>query len=270
MKKKFLIKLSVFICLNWVLITSVGAYEYVSTPEGVHGHTDTPKLPWCNYVKHDMNRPLPLHVDTGTTLVSTAPPSDAVVLFDGKNLSAWNPGNWKLSDGVMIAGGGYLVTRQSFGDCQFHLEFMVPNEPSHRLDDRGNSGVLFMGLYEIQIFDSHPIHKKQVYPDGQCAAVYGETPPMLNACRLPGQWQSFDIIFTAPVFKGDKLLTPASVTMLHNGVLVHLNTIIHGPVAWRGILQYKSHPGKLPLKIQSHGSSVRFRNIWIRQLDQEL
>ena len=124
-----------------------------------------------------------------------------------------------------------------------------------------------MGRYEVQIFDSHPSHKLQVYPDGQCAAIYGETPPLVNACRKPSQWQSFDIIFTAPVFTDGKLSKPASVTMLHNGVLVHFNTVIHGPVQWRSIAQYKPHADKLPLKLQGHGSPVRFRNIWIRPYD---
>ena len=123
-----------------------------------------------------------------------------------------------------------------------------------------------MGLYEVQIFDSHPSHKLQIYPDGQCASIYGETPPLLNACRKPGQWQSFDIIFTAPVFKDGKLSKPAVVTVLHNGVLVHYNTIIHGPMAWGRIAQYKPH-GDKPLRIQGHSSPVRFRNIWIRPLN---
>ena len=123
-----------------------------------------------------------------------------------------------------------------------------------------------MGLYEVQIFDSHPSHEKQIYADGQCAAIYGETPPLVNACRPPGQWQSFDIFFNAPVFKNGKLSKPASVTMLHNGVLVHLNTVIHGPIAWRKISEYQPHADSMPLKISGHSSPVRFRNIWVRPL----
>jgi hypothetical protein len=248
-------------------VASLQAAESVTTPEGVYGYADTPKLPWCNYLKHDAHRPLPAFVDTGTKDVSVDPPSDAEVL-GGKDMSAWHPSDWKLSEGVITTGSGDLTSRQSYDDCQLHLEFMLPREPSEVLTDRGNSGVIFMGLYEVQIFGSHPSHKLQVYPDGQCAAIYGETPPLFNACRKPGQWQSFDIIFTAPVFKDGKLSKPAAVTMLHNGVLVHVhfNTIIHGRMACGWISPYKPHADKLPLKIQGHGSPIRFRNIWIRPL----
>ncbi len=264
-RKHLMIKLA--ICF-FILFGRAGleAVESITTPGGVYGHPDTPKLPWCDYLKHDANRPLPAFVDTGAKDVSVVPPSDAEVLVGGKDMSAWNASDWKLSQGVMTAGSGSLTSRKSYGDCQLHLEFMVPQEPSKVIGNRGNSGIILMGLYEVQIFDSHPSHKLQIYPDGQCAAIYGETPPLRNACRKPGQWQSFDIIFTAPVFKDGKLSKPAAVTVLHNGVLVHFNTIIHGPMAWRGISQYKPHGDKLPLKIQGHSSPVRFRNIWIRPL----
>lgn len=255
------------LCVVFTVAVSFGAVKSIVTPEGIYGHPDLTKLPWCSYTKHDPNRPVPAFIDTGTREVSVEPPSDAVVLFDGKTLSAWHRSDWKLSDGIMTAGGGFLTSRKSFGDCQLHLEFMVPQKPGAVLSNRGNSGVLLMGLYEVQIFDSHPSNKQQIYPDGQCGSVYGETPPLLNACRLPGQWQSFDIIFTAPVFEKGKLAKAAAVTMLHNGVLVHLNTTIHGPMAWRKISQYRPHGDKLPLKIQGHGSPVSFRNIWIRPLN---
>ncbi len=264
-RKHLMCKLA--ICMFLLLgVTNLEAVKSITTPEGVYGYPDTPKLPWCDYIKHDAHRPLPVFVDTGTKNVSVLPPSDADVLLNAKDKSAWHASNWKLSDGVMTAGSKYLTSRKSYGDCQLHLEFMVPDKLPKVLGNRGNSGVIMMGLYEVQIFDSHPSHKLQIYPDGQCAAIYGETPPLRNACRKPGQWQSYDIIFTAPVFKDGKLSKPASVTMLHNGVLVHYNTTMHGPTAWRGIAQYKPHGDKLPLKIQGHGSPVKFRNIWIRPL----
>jgi len=129
---------------------------------------------------------------------------------------------------------------------------------------RGNSGVLLMGTYEIQIFDSHPQHAEQIYPDGQAASIYGQTPPLVNACRRPGEWQSFDIVFTAPVFADGKLAKRATVTLLHNGVPVHRNQEIMGPMAHCRIAPYEPHPAKLPLALQGHGSPVRFRNVWIR------
>jgi hypothetical protein len=261
--------LPICICIVFALASNAQAVKSIVTPQGVYGHPDTPKLPWCSYIKHDPNRPIPPFVETGTADISIAPPSDAMVLFDGKDISQWHKNNWKLSNGAIISARGSLTTRVSFGDCQLHLEFMAPKKPSPVFSDRGNNGVLLMGLYEIQIFDSHPSHKKQIYSDGQCAAIYGETPPLINACRLPGMWQSFDIIFTAPVFKDGKLLKPASVTMLHNGVLVHLNTTIHGPMNWRAISNYKTHAEKLPLTLMGHNSPVQFRNIWIRTLNNK-
>ncbi len=261
--RHFLRNIAVCFCIL-LFVGGLQAVESITTPQGVYGHPDTPKLPWCNYLKHDANRPLPAFVETGTKDVSVDRPSDAEVLFDGKDMSAWNASDWKLSEGVMTAGSGDLTSQKSYGDCQLHLEFSVPMEDNPVLSSRGNSGVILMGRYEVQIFDSHPSRKLQVYPDGQCAAIYGETPPLVNACRKPGQWQSFDIIFTAPVFKDGKLLKPATVTMLHNGVLVHFNAVIHGPVQWRSVARYKPHADKLPLKLQGHGSPIRFRNIWAR------
>ncbi len=266
-RKHFVRNIAVCFC-SVLFVGGLQAVESITTPQGVYGHPDTPKLPWCDYLKHDAYRPLPAFVETGTKNISATPPSDAEVLFNGKDMSAWNASDWKLSEGVMTAGSGDLASQKSYGDCQLHLEFSVPMEDNPVLGSRGNSGVILMGRYEVQIFDSHPSHKLQIYPDGQCAAIYGETPPLVNACRKPGQWQSFDIIFTAPVFKDGKLLKPATVTMLHNGVLVHFNTVIHGPVQWRSIAQYKPHADKLPLKLQGHGSPVRFRNIWARPLSK--
>jgi hypothetical protein len=230
------------------------------------GYKDTPKLPWTDYLKHDPDRPQPPKVTPGTPSrgdkVGTAP-SDAIVLFDGKNLAQFEESKWRLEDGEIVVTEGDLVTKASFGDCQVHLEWQAPNPPRGEQFNRGNSGVFFMRRYEVQICDSYT---EQIYPDGSAASIYGETPPLVNVTKPPGEWQTYDIIFTAPRFKDGKLVKPAYVTMFHNGVLVHLNTEIHGPVMWREIAQYEAHPAEQPLALQAHGNPVRYRNIWIRRL----
>jgi len=241
----------------------------IETDQGVVGYDDTPKLPWCNYIKHDATRPLPRYVDPGPAPTNpVAPPSDAIVLFDGTDFSQWQENKWKIVDGCAQAGKEDLITKQSFGDFQLHMEFIVPEEPGNNFYNRGNSGLYIMGLYELQIFDSHRSHEKQIYPDGQCASIYGDTPPMVNACRKGGQWQTYDILFTAPVFEGKKLIEPAKISVLHNNVWVHNNAVIHAPTGHRKMFYYKPHSAKLPLTLQGHGSAVRFRNIWIRSLSE--
>jgi hypothetical protein len=234
---------------------------------GIIGYKDTPILPWCGYHVHDADRPAPKKVTpavpdaTGRT---GAAPSDAIVLFDGSGLSQWQESDWKIEDGELVAVSGELRTKQAFGDCQLHVEWMAPDPPQGHMFDRGNNGVRLMSLFEIQIYDSYT---EKLYPDGQAASVYAQTPPMVNACRRPGQWQSFDIIFYAPVFKSGKLEKPAYVTVLHNGVLVHHNQKIYGPTGHRIVARYtKPIPEKLPLSLSAHNNPVRFRNIWIRPL----
>jgi hypothetical protein len=228
---------------------------------GIVGYKDTPILPWCGYHVHDPDRPAPPRVTPGRPTSPTAP-SDAVVLFDGKDLSQWKPSDWKIENGELIAVSGNLTTNQAFGDCQLHLEWMAPDPPRGDMFNRGNNGVMLMGLFEIQIYDSYT---EKLYPDGQAASVYGQTPPMVNACRKPGQWQSYDIIFFAPVFKDGKLEKPARVTVLHNGVLVHHNQEIYGPTGHRILPKYdKPIPERLPLSLSAHHNPVRFKNIWIR------
>jgi len=231
---------------------------------GVYGYKDTPKLPWCDYLVHDCDRPAPPRIDVGKAGPPQPPPSDAIVLFDGKDLAAWAPTDWKLVDGCLeVVGASTLKTRAEFGSYQLHIEWMAPNPPSGEWYNRGNNGVMLMGLYEIQIFDSWT---EKIYPDGQAAAVYGQTPPLANATRPPGEWQTFDICFTAPVFSGAKLEEPARVTMFHNGVLVHLNTPVHGETGHRILPEYKSKLSTGPLALGGHHSPVRFRNIWLRPL----
>lgn len=223
---------------------------------------------------HDPNRPLPPVVTPGTSSSQDSPgkpPSDAIVLFDGSNLSQWlsddgSPAKWKVANGYMevVPKTGYIHTRKAFGDCQLHVEFAEPTPPKGESQDRGNSGVFLMSDYEIQVLDSF---ENKTYADGQAAAVYGQYPPLVNTARPPGQWQSYDIVFHGPRFDTQgKLLRPARVTVFHNGVLVQDNVELTGPTAHGERPPYKPGPNKAPLALQDHGDPVRFRNIWIREL----
>ncbi len=191
------------------------------------------------------------------------------MLFDGHDIAHWKTSAWAVKDGVLDAGHESLETQDAFGDCQLHVEWATPKELTDNFMNRGNSGVIIMGKYEVQIFDSWHEHPQQIYPDGQAASIYGQTPPLVNACMPAGQWQSFDIVFTAPVFEDGKLTKPPFITMYHNGVLVHLNQRIMGEMAHRDIVPCQPHAAKLPLVLQGHGSPLQFRNIWIRPLDHD-
>lgn len=223
---------------------------------------------------HDPARPLPPVVDPGTPSTQEAPgrpPSDAVVLFDGKDLSHWSaqngsPAKWKVENGYLevVPKSGAIYTREAFGDCQLHVEFSEPVPATGESQGRGNSGVFLMGVYEIQVLDSY---ENKTYADGQAAAVYGQYPPLANASRPPGQWQTYDIVFHGPRFGDDqKLLHPARVSVFHNGVLVQDNVEPTGPTGHNVRPPYKAHPAKLPFSLQDHNNPVRFRNIWIREL----
>lgn len=230
-----------------------------------------------NYLDHDRTRPQP-QVITGATPSTQQqvgkPPSDATVLFDGKDLSQWvamdgSPTKWITGDGYMecVRGSGYVRTLQNFGDCQLHVEWATPVPPHGEGQGRGNSGV-FLGLdrYEIQVLDSY---QSQTYPDGTAGAVYGQYPPLVNASRPPGEWQIYDIIYTAPRFDTDeKLRSPARLTVFHNGVLIQNNVELTGPTSWLERAPYQAHPAKQPISLQDHGNPVRFRNIWVRELGQ--
>jgi hypothetical protein len=220
---------------------------------------------------HDMNRPIPPVVDPGPAGPPSPAPADAVVLFDGKDLAQWedmkgNPAGWKISDGFMevVAKTGSIRTRKGFGDCQLHVEWATPAVVSGEGQGRGNSGVFLMDSYEVQVMDSY---NNRTYADGQAAAIYGQFPPLVNACRPPGEWQSYDIVFRAPRFGPDgSLLKPARMTIFHNGILVHDNAELTGPTAHKARPPYKAHPDKLPLSLQDHGNPTRYRNIWLREL----
>lgn len=222
---------------------------------------------------HSMERPRPPVVSVLGGGPFTPPPSDAIVLFDGRNLDAWagpagQPSRWTVRDGhvEVVAGAGSLVTRQAFGDMQLHLEWAAPAAVRGEGQGRGNSGVFLMGFYEVQILDSW---RNDTYPDGQAASLYGQRPPDVNVSRPPGEWQSYDIVFRRPHFAADgTLLTPARVTVLHNGVVVHDGVAFEGRTAHMRRAQYAPHEDRLPLSLQDHGDPVRFRNIWVRELPE--
>jgi hypothetical protein len=237
---------------------------FATNNSGVYGYKDTPKLPWCPWLVHDPDRPAPPKVDPGPAGQPVPAPSDAVVLFDGKNTDQWQPlKDWKLVNGELVSGNSQLSTQEEFGSVQLHVEWMAPDGFDGPWYNRGNNGVVLMGQFEIQIFDSY---NEKIYPDGQCASIYGQTPPRVNVTRAPGQWQSFDIIFTAPKFEGEKLAAPPRATVLHNGVLVHNNEQIYGELSHRGLPEFKKKTSKGPLVLGGHGCPVRFRNIWLRNL----
>ncbi len=238
------------------------------------GYTDTPQIPDQKWRVHDAERPQPPIV-TPTNLPEispVAPPSDAIVLFDGTAATAkhWRHINgggdlqWKLADGYMevVKGTGNIETTRTFGDIQLHVEWAAPTEITGNGQGRGNSGVFLMGRYEIQVLDNYD---NPTYADGLAAGIYGQTPPMVNACCPPGAWHNYDILWQAPRFDGEKLAAPAMVTVLHNGVMVHHARQLTGPTTHRDVEGYEPH-GDGPIMLQDHGDAVRFRNIWAREI----
>ncbi|MGZ5221966.1 MAG: 3-keto-disaccharide hydrolase [Chitinophagaceae bacterium] len=208
-----------------------------------------------------------------TPVIGNKPPSDAVVLFDGKDLSQWqtekdgSPAKWSLEkEGVMTVkkGAGNVKTRQGFGSCQLHIEWRTPSTIEGEGQGRGNSGIFLMGLYELQVLDSY---NNSTYSNGQAGSIYKQLIPLVNASLKPGEWQEYDVIFTAPKFKTDgSLVSPARITVLHNGVLVQNNVELKGGTVYIGQPSYKAHSDKEPLVLQDHGNPISFRNIWVREL----
>jgi len=256
--------------MDWNFLGRVNKLRRLLPPlakDGV-GYDDTPFLPGSEWRVHDKNRP-PAEVMVGAPGSLLAPPPEgAIVLFDGKSLAGWKNGSkdaaWTVKEGYAeVNGTGNIETREQFGDCQLHLEFATPNPPKGDSQGRGNSGVFLMGRYEIQVLDSY---ENPTYADGQCAAMYGQKPPLFNASRPPGEWQSYDITFRAPRFEGAKLVTPATVTLVHNGVIVHANQAFLGATQHKAVAKYAEHEAELPIALQDHGDPVRYRNIWIRRL----
>ncbi len=234
------------------------------------GYTDTPRLPDSPWRVHDRERPQPPMVEPGTGVGErpVAAPSDAVVLFDGKDLSAWEGGDPRGIEAgcINIVKTGQIQTKKHFGDCQLHVEWATPAKPDGDAMLWGNSGVFMLGKYELQIIESHD---SKIYADGIAGAVYGQTPPLVNASRKPGEWQSFDIVFTVPRFDGDKLVKPAYITAYWNGVLVQNHVASLGPTRHREVARYDSRETTGPIMLQQHGSAVRFRNVWARPLNPE-
>jgi hypothetical protein len=236
------------------------------------GYKDTAILPGQKWRVHDIDRPHPRLVTPGAQF--GMPPSDAIVLFDGKDLSKWLmakrggavvPPTWIVKDGYMEAphNAGSIFTKEKFGDIQLHIEWAAPAEVDGTSQWRGNSGVLLMNRYEIQVLDSW---NNPTYADGQAGAIYGQWPPLVNASRKPGEWQSYDIVFEAPKFEGEKLVKPAYATVFHNGVLLHHKKEIIGRMAHRVVGTYAPHGPEEPFGLQDHDTATRFRNIWVRRL----
>jgi hypothetical protein len=213
--------------------------------------------------------PIPKMVSPGTQ--NNLPPSDAIVLFNGKDLSEWtnmkgDAAKWKVDDNSMIVtkGTGNIKTKKGFGDCQLHVEWQSPATIESEGQGRGNSGVFLMGHYEVQVLDSYD---NRTYSNGQAASLYKQYIPLVNASKKPGEWQSYDIIFTAPRFNEDgSLKSPAYCTVIHNGVLVQNHVQLKGETVYIGQPAYKKHGDKEPIILQDHGNPVKFRNIWVREL----
>ena len=228
-----------------------------------------------DWAVHDLERPQPVWIDTGEGFsMPTAPPSDAIVLFDGTDLSHWvsqkddSAAPWKVENGYfeVVAKTGGIKTKQGFGDAQVHIEWASPDPPRGEGQDNGNSGVFLMSMYEVQVLNSY---ENKTYPDGQASAVYGQYPPLVNASRPPGVWQAYDIIFHRPRFDDDgSVVSPARVTVFHNGVLVQDNVVLTGPSGHKSRPLYKVHADRLPISLQDHDHPVRFRNIWVRDLEK--
>jgi Domain of Unknown Function (DUF1080) len=237
------------------------------TINGVAGFKDTPMQPDGKWHVHDPDRPQPPVVTPGNFSQMAPPPGDAIVLFDGKDLAQWRdkdgkPAPWQIVDGVMVSAKGDIVSTQQFGDIQLHLEFREPTPPKETGQGRGNSGVYFMGLYEIQVLDCY---NNKTYADGGTGGIYGQHPALANACRPPGEWQTYDILFNVPHFGANgEVLSPAYVTVFHNGVVTQNHQAFRGATNWKSPGKYTPHGPTGPIALQYHNNSVSFRNIWVR------
>jgi hypothetical protein len=253
-----------------------------SEAEAIDGFRDTPMVPGSRWHLHDPDRPQPRVVTPGAAFSQNAPaPSDAEVLFDGKDLSKWQNAQgqdapWTVKDGYMeTAGRQGIRTRGKWADFQLHVEFATPLPARGTGQGRGNSGVLINGMYEVQVLDSY---RAKTYPDGQAAAIYGQSPPLVNACKPPGEWQTYDIIFESPRWNDQsELVKKAVITVLHNGVVVQNHYELAGitdgitsEVPWRTLSKYsRPHPPEVFIELQYHNNPLRYRNIWIRRLGEQ-
>lgn len=255
-----------------IYVVSIGIFATAVAEDGFHVH-EYPGYPGLDpigqsgFTVHQPDRPQPPRVvpAESNSSMGALPPSDAIVLFDGTSLDQFENNEWQIIDDYVQATQNDLVTKGNFGDFQMHVEWRAPNPPSGKPSNMGNSGLYIMGRYELQVFDSYSC---KIYADGSAGAIYGQTPPAVNVCRKPGEWQSFDIVFIAPRFKGEKLETPAYITVFHNGILIHNKTELLGPTGHKTAQPYKAHAARLPINFQAHSSPVEYRNIWIRDLEQ--
>jgi Domain of Unknown Function (DUF1080) len=258
-----------FLCI--LLVVGASAAQTAQQKDHSLGYDDTPYQPDGKWRVHDVNRPRPRVITPGAE--NWLPPSDAIVLFDGKDLSKWvtyvkgrpTEPKWKVENGYteIVPSAGDIQTREKFGDIQLHIEWAAPTQVQGKSQDRGNSGVLLMNRYEIQVLDSYD---NPSYADGQAASIYGQTPPLVNASRKPGEWQTYDIVFEAPKFEGGKLVKPAYVTLFQNGVLMHNRREVLGTTPHAQLGTYTQHGAEEPLELQNHHNPVRYRNIWVRRL----
>ena len=253
---------------RYVVVALLAAHALM--PDDARAQRRNPEPNLTDWPQHSMDRPRPPIVDPVWYLGPAPVPSDAIVLFDGSDLSRWEkdgggaPG-WTVRDGYMevAPGTGSIHTRQAFGDVQLHVEWSSPNPPHGSGQDRGNSGVFLQGWYEVQIVDTYG---NDTYPDGMAGGLYGQFPPLVNPIRPPGQWNVYDIVFRAPRFHDDgTLASPARLTVLFNGVLVQDDQELIGPTSHGGRAPYRAH-GNLGIGLQDHEHPVRFRNIWVREL----
>jgi hypothetical protein len=257
-------------------VAGARAQQAAPKPNPDLGFTDTPMLPDLPWHVHDPARPHPQQIRPSGT--PGGPPSDAVVLFDGGDLSRWNQrgrgadagkfvdARWKVGDGwfEVAPNTGDLLSREKFGDCQIHVEWSSPTEIHANSQGRGNSGVLIMSRYEMQVLDAWD---NPTYADGEASAIYGQWPPLVMPARRPGEWNTYDIAFEAPRFDGEKLVRPAFVTLFYNGVIVHNRKEILGAMVYRKVATYTAHGAEEPLMLQDHHNPVRYRNIWVRRLN---
>lgn len=219
--------------------------------------------------------PEPIMVDPGIHPFSSIP-SDAIPLFDGTDLKMWKKftnnsdveksAEWKVENGEITIkpGSGAIETKQQFGNVQLHIEWLSPTLESKSGQGYSNSGIFFMGIYEVQILNSYD---NRTYSNGQAGSIYKQHIPLVNASKKPGEWQTYDIVFKAPVFnQAGQLISPATITAFHNGVLIQNHSTLSGPTKYIGFPKYEKHPDKLSLRLQDHGDPVKFRNIWIREL----
>jgi hypothetical protein len=247
--------------VNPLLVFAISASCGVSHAQ-IQGYPDGPKIPGVPYSVHDPARPQPPVVETAGAVV-VKPPSDAVVLFDGKSLDAWTPG-WVIKDGAMVAASKDIESKQSFGAIQMHFEWRCPAGRKVSGQSGGNSGVFLMGLYEVQVLQSAG---NPTYPDGQAGSMYGQLPPLVNATAPQGEWQSYDLAFEPPVYENGKVVKPAKLTLFHNGVCVQNGEAFLGPTQHRSLASYPDkHPETAPMRLQFHGDPMEYRNMWVRPL----